>query len=59
VPPGDPALLAAGLRRILDLPEADRIALGDRNRERAQSLFSMPAMLAGISRAVDLDTAAS
>lgn len=58
VPPGDPALLAAGLRRILDLPKADRVALGDRNRERAQSLFSISAMLAGIARAVDLDAAA-
>jgi glycosyltransferase involved in cell wall biosynthesis len=55
VPPGDPALLAAGLRRILALPEADRAALGARNRARAQSLFSMSAMLAGIDRAINLD----
>lgn len=55
VPPGDPTMLASGLRRILDLPETERIALGERNRARAQSLFSMSAMLAGIAHALDLE----
>ena len=55
VPAGNPILLAAGLRRILDLPELDRTALGERNRLRVRSLFPMSAMLAGIAQAVDID----
>jgi len=35
-----PAALAGTLRRMLDMPLPERVALGQRTRERAQALFS-------------------
>jgi glycosyltransferase involved in cell wall biosynthesis len=41
VPPGDPQALAEGVRRLLDMPEADRAALGQAARARVLDQFSL------------------
>ncbi len=41
VPPGDPAALAAALRTALDLPEEDRLALGQRARASVPTVRAM------------------
>lgn len=43
VPPGDSAALAAALGRLLDLPPAERQALGVRARQRIETHFSIAA----------------
>ena len=53
VPPGDPARLAAAVSRVLMLPPKEARALVERNRDRAQRLFSLPGMLRGIEDAVE------
>jgi glycosyltransferase involved in cell wall biosynthesis len=55
VPPGNAGRLAAAIRTILALPEDKRAAIGSRNRSRAEAIFTLGAMLAGIDQVVALD----
>ncbi|HVZ49820.1 MAG TPA: glycosyltransferase, partial [Gemmatimonadaceae bacterium] len=52
VPPGDPAALAAALRRVTADPAA-AAAMGARGRARAREVFSVAAMVRGVRAALD------
>jgi len=43
--PTDPAAVAAAIRRILELPEADRRAMGERGREAARTRYNWRAQM--------------
>jgi glycosyltransferase involved in cell wall biosynthesis len=45
VPPSDPAQLAAAMQRIMDMPEAERRAMGAAGRDHVVSTFSMENMV--------------
>jgi len=44
VPPGDPASLAAAVRRVLAMTPGERLELGRAARERVRERFSLPAV---------------
>lgn len=43
--PTDPAAIAAAIRRILELPEADRRAMGERGRDAARTRYNWRAQM--------------
>jgi glycosyltransferase involved in cell wall biosynthesis len=45
VPPREPQILAEAVSELLDLPQAERMALGQKARQRVQELFSLPSMV--------------
>jgi glycosyltransferase involved in cell wall biosynthesis len=50
VPPRDPAALAAAVRRLLDLPDGERRALGARARERVMTRYDIVNVAAEYAR---------
>jgi glycosyltransferase involved in cell wall biosynthesis len=44
-PPGDEAALAAAMKRVLDLPDAERALMAERGRQRARDKFEIQRIL--------------
>lgn len=50
VPPSNPSALSAAIQRMLDLPEEERLSLGERDRRRISTRFSRAAMVDSYER---------
>lgn len=53
VPPGDPEALAGAMLRLLALPENERLALGERARQRVAARFSIQSTVAQYEQVFD------